>query len=240
MKTSICIFLLISFVFSQEIRVYGDSINSFYESRNRNNIKIYPMRMSKYNENKVYPFMEKTKLFSQHVKDNYYGIEVSYKGKNGFYVHTAIIPFEEDVAYLFVIPGIPTSVFSSRTTVCYINKIIENWSKMEELCYVKVNISKEFREQLDNAFKRKFMSISNYLGDIDTTFQLNHYNKGVVEEFGITFNESTMDRFSSLFNEYKSLYFLIKEYLMVIPSDCTRKNVISNIEKICGVSWRDE
>jgi hypothetical protein len=49
-----------------------------------------------------------------------------------------------------------------------------------------------------------------------------------------------MDRFSSLFNEYKSLYFLIKEYLMVIPSDCTRKNVISNIEKICGVSWRDE
>lgn len=218
MKTSIYIFILISFVFSQEIRINGDTIKFLDSLRYSNNLKLL--------------YDEETFLFKYEQTKECYGtcfeFYTRYDDSLVGTVKKAFFPIDKDSLFLSTIPGTPYTNYFREDRIAFISKKIDE-DKFNRYCVTVKKLPKELKQILNHFFEKDYYSL--YVGD-SLSYRYIRKKNNQQKDFTIPSSNVYWKNLGSFGNDYSKLYFLTQKFLFHLDSNCTWKNVLKNGEKL--------
>lgn len=229
-----CVFLLflgLTSAFSQNVIFSDSTIEILDEEIYRNSFNLFPMEIEKLDFEEMGGF-DRDK---DRPADDVFTFYFVYKGDRGYYQQNAVIHRNENYALLSTIPEMPIGVYPSSTYSCYLGNY-EKWKDLfVKYCHTKVPIPSEFRDKLDSAFSKEYMSLSGPLkngpGDY---YQYSYISNGFWKGFHIGISADLVSNLPSFFEVYKEIYSLTKKYLMKVSPECTWENTTSKLESLCG------
>lgn len=179
-----------------------------------------------------YP-MEKEKL-DKPVDENHYFFHAVVEETDGFYEYQAALPMDGDSATLLVIPAMPLPEYPSSTYGCYRRQFNEHPEPFQKFCQTKVTMPNEIKDALKEIFDQEYMTVANSRDEGKQGFVFESLINREKKSFSIS--SFVMELENEKFRLYKQLYTFAKEYLIYVPSQCTKESVTQSLIKKCGAA----
>lgn len=211
-KIIICFCLFVSFIFSKEVRVSGDTIRFLGHLRFSGNLILLDTEdVSEINSTKN--SLSECFEFSAWNNDPLVGS-----------IQKAFFSLDKDSLFLSIIPSMP----HDTPFYYYMSKVDSN--KFNKYCMTKKSLPKELKELLILFFEKKYYSL--YAEEDRFTYKFTHITKNQRKSITIPSSVFYLNRLGSFKKDYLELINLTKRYMLHSDSNCTWQKILKGNEEL--------